>query len=63
MSIRDVITVLLAEVGNVTVDFVWMNKYTFTNAHEGVNAFTCIEETNVCTVGASEGLTYFRISF
>lgn len=59
MSIRDVITVALAEVGNVTVDFLRMNKYTFTNTHththKGLNTFTCIKESNVRTVDVSKG--------
>lgn len=60
MSIRDAITVPLAEVGNVTVDSIRMNKSTFTNTHKGLNTFTCMKETNV---GVSEVLMYFTISF
>lgn len=60
MSIRDVITVPLAEVGNVTVDSVRMNKSTFTNTHKDLNTFTLMKETNV---GVSEVLMYFTISF
>ena len=57
MSIRDVITVPLAEVGNVTVDSVRMNKYTHTHTHthKGLNTFPCVKEKDVCTVEVPKG--------